>query len=491
TSDEALKKRYQKEADKWKDGGIYKVALHGGFGAVVSNMAGGSSLDGLATASANEIMVGAIAEELAKHPNSTINADGKYVDNSDVYKIASAILGNTVSHSSLGTGISLSATTSNYLTHEQGKQYEYELSLAKSEKERKLVIQKWKAIDEKQEADYISQEKSIFKKYFNTISDLIDFNIYLPYKRERNRYNISLDRAFSLDSNTGKLKRAMVKVISLPLKEESSFAERIQNERNIFALNQAKTISKIQGYKDGSDEFDENTLYHYNRIRVGEDKFLSHILKSTDITRGVLDSFTEDGFSALERSLGITPVYNRYYYGGKLLGDGIGVVGGGVTASAGIIETGVFTAGGVTAVATPVSVTQIMAGSTLAVHSANNFEKNFTLFAKHNREKPEISTKFNFNEDAPYIRENRRPKDSETILSDGTFKRTGKVESHGAQVYEKDNKYYYRDTLHTGKKAHLEVFDRKGNHLGEADPLTGEIKPHSADSQKKLSKEYR
>ena len=491
TSDEALKKRYQKEADKWKDGGIYKVALHGGFGAVVSNMAGGSSLDGLATASANEIMVGTIAEELAKHPNSTINADGKYVDNSDVYKIASAILGNTVSHSSLGTGISLSATTSNYLTHEQGKQYEYELSLAKSEKERKLVIQKWKAIDEKQEADYISQEKSIFKKYFNTISDLIDFNIYLPYKRERNRYNISLDRAFSLDSNTGKLEMPMIKVNALFLKKESSFAEQIQNERNIFALNQAKIISKIQGYKDGSDEFDENTLYHYNRIRVGEDKLLSHILKSTDVTRGVLDSFTEDGFSAFERSLGITPSYNQYYYGGKLLGDGIGVVGGGVTAGAGIIETGVFTAGGVTAVATPVSVTQIMAGSTLAVHSANNFEKNLTLFAKHNREKSEISTKFNFDEEAPYIRENRLPKDSETILSDGTFEKIGKVEPHGAQVYKKDNKYYYRDTLHYGKKAHLEVFDRRGNHLGEADPLTGKIKPHSVDSKKKLSKEYR
>lgn len=491
TSDEALKKRYQKEADKWKDGGIYKVALHGGFGAVVSNMAGGSSLDGFATASANEIMVGAIAKEVAKHPNSTINADGKYVDNSDVYKIASAVLGKTVSHSSLGTGISLSATTSNYLTHEQGKQYEYELSLAKSEKERKLVIQKWKAIDEKQEADYISQEKSIFKKYFNTISDLIDFNIYLPYKRERNRYNISLDRAFSLDSNTGKLKKAMVKVISLPLKEESSFAERIQNEKNIFALNRAEIISKIEGFKAGSDEFDENTLYHYNRIRVGEDKLLSHILKSADVTRGVLDSFTEDGFSAFERSLGITPSYNQYYYGGKLLGDGIGVVGGGITAGTGVIETGIFTAGGVTAVATPVSVTQIMAGSTLAVHSANNFEKNLTLFAKHNREKPEISTKFNFDEEAPYIRENRLPKDSETILSDGTFDKIGKVEPHGAQVYKKDKKYYYRDTLHFGKKAHLEVFDRKGNHLGEADPLTGEIKPHSADSKKKLSKEYR
>lgn len=252
-------------------------------------------------------------------------------------------------------------------------------------------------------------------------------------------------------------------------------------------------IGIMIGKKQSKDNYyiDENTLYHYNRIRVGEDKLLSHILKSTDVTRGVLDSFTEDGFSAFERSLGITPSYNQYYYGGKLLGDGIGVVGGGVTAGAGIIETGVFTAGGVTAVAPPVSVTQIMAGSTLAVHSANNFEKSLTLFAKHNREKSEISTKFNFDEEAPYIRENRLPKDSETILSDGTFEKIGKVEPHGAQVYKKDNKYYYRDTLHYGKKAHLEVFDRRGNHLGEADPLTGKIKPHSVDSKKKLSKEYR
>lgn len=64
-------------------------------------------------------------------------------------KIASVILGNKVSHSSLGTGISLSSAINNHLTHEQGKQYEYELSLAETEKEHKVVIQKWKAIDEK------------------------------------------------------------------------------------------------------------------------------------------------------------------------------------------------------------------------------------------------------------------------------------------------------------------------------------------------------
>ena len=107
-------------------------------------------------------------------------------------------------------------------------------------------------------------------------------------------------------------------------------------------------IGIMIGKKQSKDNYyiDENTLYHYNRIRVGEDKLLSHILKSTDVTRGVLDSFTEDGFSAFERSLGITPSYNQYYYGGKLLGDGIGVVGGGITAGTGVIETGIFTAGG-------------------------------------------------------------------------------------------------------------------------------------------------
>ena len=115
-------------------------------------------------------------------------------------KIASAILGDTGSHSSLETGILLSTIINNYLTHERGEQHEYELFLVKIEKERKLVIQKWKAIDEKQEANYIS-----------------------------------LDCVFSLDSNTGKLKNTRIELISLPLNVESSFVERIQNKK-IYSL---------------------------------------------------------------------------------------------------------------------------------------------------------------------------------------------------------------------------------------------------------------
>ena len=177
TSDEALKKRYQKEADKWKDGGIYKVALHGGFGAVVSNMAGGSSLDGFATASANEIMVGAIAKELAKHPNSTINADGKYVDNSDVYKFASAVLGNAISHSSLESGIAMSATINNFLTHEQVLQMKKELRDAKTEEEKDKIIDKWNKIDKKQDIELENLKKEVFVN----VEDNLDPNKYFLF----------------------------------------------------------------------------------------------------------------------------------------------------------------------------------------------------------------------------------------------------------------------------------------------------------------------
>ena len=185
TSDEALKKRYQKEADKWKDGGIYKVALHGGFGAVVSNMAGGSSLEGFTVASANEMMVGAIAKELAKHPNSTINANGKYVDNSDVYKIASAILSNTVSHSSLGTGISLFATTNNYLTHEQNQLFLSQMAAAKSQKERNDIQEYWLSVDREQEAELINK---IENEYYQNASYRNNPNLYSLIRKHIHQY---------------------------------------------------------------------------------------------------------------------------------------------------------------------------------------------------------------------------------------------------------------------------------------------------------------
>ncbi|WP_277989045.1 hypothetical protein IGL98_002476 [Enterococcus sp. DIV0840] len=84
-------------------------------------------------------------------------------------------------------------------------------------------------------------------------------------------------------------------------------------------------------------------------------------------------------------------------------------------------------------------------------------------------------------------KDNRVPKDNETVLGEKDFKRT-KKKVKGAVVYEKDGKFYHRDTLHKGKGSHLEVYDKLGNHLGEADPITGEIIPGTRDKNKKLPK---
>ena len=86
-----------------------------------------------------------------------------------------------------------------------------------------------------------------------------------------------------------------------------------------------------------------------------------------------------------------------------------------------------------------------------------------------------------------YVDEKRVPQDKETILSDKSKYTKTNFRVKGASVYKgKDGNYYYRDTFHTGESAHLEVFNKKGIHLGEADPITGEIIPGTADPSKTL-----
>ncbi|WP_312752927.1 RHS repeat-associated core domain-containing protein [Rummeliibacillus suwonensis] len=85
-----------------------------------------------------------------------------------------------------------------------------------------------------------------------------------------------------------------------------------------------------------------------------------------------------------------------------------------------------------------------------------------------------------------YVKENRVPLDRETVLGGKDYKRKSGMIVKGAQVYEKSNKYYYRDTLHKGERAHLEVFDKRGKHLGEANPQTGKLIPGTTDPTKKL-----
>ena len=155
----------------------------------------------------------------------------------------------------------------------------------------------------------------------------------------------------------------------------------------------------------------------------------------------------------------------RSVSGIRTIGAGIGETVGGVLAS----TTGMGALAGV-----PVMV---VSGSAIAAGSVELAQGVGVVY----------SSLGNLGKDLKEFVENRPPRDSETILSDGTFKRTNIIVQR-ATVYEKDGKYYHRDQLHRGKASHLEVYDKRGNHLGEADIHTAQIKPGTSDPIKKLPK---
>ena len=80
------------------------------------------------------------------------------------------------------------------------------------------------------------------------------------------------------------------------------------------------------------------------------------------------------------------------------------------------------------------------------------------------------------------------PTDSQTVLRDTRrFQATALSPIQGRKVYlEIETKYYwYVDNLHHGQGAHLEVYNKIGDHLGKAD-LAGNTIPLTADKTKKI-----
>lgn len=106
--------------------------------------------------------------------------------------------------------------------------------------------------------------------------------------------------------------------------------------------------------------------------------------------------------------------------------------------------------------------------------------------AAKKKENKEEALQENEEEQPAYVKDNRTPKDRETFLAGEEYQRTRRIEN-GAVVYKKDGNYYYVDTGHRGKRSHVEVFDGRGRHLGEANPITGRIAPGSMDPSKRFN----
>ena len=92
---------YRKEAEKWGDGGIYKLGLHAGFGGIISHYSGYSTADGIKAAGTNELLQGSLHNLV----------------NPNLRKIMSVVIGKSVG-SEIGSGIALSATENNWLGHQ-------------------------------------------------------------------------------------------------------------------------------------------------------------------------------------------------------------------------------------------------------------------------------------------------------------------------------------------------------------------------------------
>lgn len=91
--------------------------------------------------------------------------------------------------------------------------------------------------------------------------------------------------------------------------------------------------------------------------------------------------------------------------------------------------------------------------------------------------------KYDLNSDDP-------PRDEQTCLRNSMlFERIASSSKQGGRYMYKnksDNTYWYVDSFHIGKAAHLEVFDAQGTHLGEAS-LEGDIDTSKCDKGKRIN----
>ena len=134
-----LAEKYEKEAKKWSESGTNRIAMHGIMGALVSKEAGTGMTKGLTGAGLNALL----QKELGK------------IKDPEVHKMASAAIGY-LAGGKTGAAIAHQATTFNYLTHEQYKQYLDDMKNAKTEEEKKRLQKDWEAIDERQRYSPIS-----------------------------------------------------------------------------------------------------------------------------------------------------------------------------------------------------------------------------------------------------------------------------------------------------------------------------------------------
>ena len=132
---------YEKAAGKWSESGSNRILLHGVMGAILSKEAGNGTGKGLTGAGLNA----ALQTQLGK------------IKDKELHKIASAAIGY-IAGKETGAAIAWQATTFNYLTHEQYKQYLDDMKNAKTEEEKAKMKDRWLQIDAEQNEEWLRKQ---------------------------------------------------------------------------------------------------------------------------------------------------------------------------------------------------------------------------------------------------------------------------------------------------------------------------------------------
>jgi hypothetical protein len=114
----------------WKDGGLYKTALHGIAGLIEAKVAGGSAAAGIASGVLNEQLTPVMASYLDSQGIHPTNPDGTTNQNfnslmqlgsSLVGAATGALAGGNTQSAALGQSVAVTAVTNNYLSHDENE----------------------------------------------------------------------------------------------------------------------------------------------------------------------------------------------------------------------------------------------------------------------------------------------------------------------------------------------------------------------------------
>ena len=238
SNNEKLAKEYMDKAKKWDDGGIYKVALHGAFGATISKLSGYNSFDGFKISSINEV-----AQPLLRK-----------IDNPDMQKLISIVLGKSISEQSIAAPLINSAVDNNWLTHDD------QLNLLRDYRSFKL--------------GQISLDEWVRKlAYYDTLM-WYEYNHHSVYETNNetsillhDELEYSIPEVIGSGSFQDIMNNLVYKYVTLNGMEDSFNMYKQEASSRIISSNKAYEDSLLKDYIDKYGQENGRALYEYEKYK--------------------------------------------------------------------------------------------------------------------------------------------------------------------------------------------------------------------------------